>query len=394
MSRDPEHSAIQGMTVNERLFHLGLLDKWSRAVTDRNRSAMLALMRKCEVETPEFTVDTVLADPETYGFGAVPKAENKAENKVFDNASWPELDWAQWRETAIALQLRCQIVGKVRLALAPWLNHSWHVPFYITARGWTTSAIPAGERILQIDFDLVGDRVLLATSEGDECTIPLAPGSIADFHGALMAALHDFGIDCDYDPRPSEMPDALPFAEDHAQRPYDADAARRFWRALIQVQRVFGEFRTSFLGKASPIHLFWGSFDLASTRFSGRTAPRHPGGMPGLPDAVTCEAYSHEEASVGFWPGSDAYPHAAFYAYAYPAPAGYAEAKIAPAEAMWHAEMGEFLLPYDAVRAAPDPDAALMAFCQSTYDAAADLGKWDRAALDCPRGAPRVPRPV
>jgi hypothetical protein len=209
-----------------------------------------------------------------------------------------------------------------------------------------------------------------------------------------MAALRDFGIDCHYDPRPSEMPDPVLFAEDRAERPYDADAARRFWRALIQVQRVFGEFRTGFLGKASPIHLFWGSFDLASTRFSGRVAPRHPGGMPGLPDAVTCEAYSHEEASVGFWPGSDAYPHAAFYAYAYPAPEGYAEARIEPADAAWNDDMGEFLLDYDAVRTAPDPDAALMRFCQSTYDAAADLDHWDRAALECPLGEPRKPRIV
>ncbi|TPG20460.1 hypothetical protein EAH87_08210 [Sphingomonas koreensis] len=311
-----------------------------------------------------------------------------------DARAWPELDWPAWRETAIGLQLRCQIVGKVRLALAPWLNHSWHVPFYLTARGWTTSAIPAGERILQIDFDLIGDRVVFTTSDGGEKVLPVVAGSIADFHASVMAVLHDLGIDCHYDPKPSEMPDAVPFAEDRAERPYDADAARRFWHALIQVQRVFGVFRTGFLGKASPIHLFWGSFDLASTRFSGRVAPRHPGGMPGLPDAVACEAYSHEEASVGFWPGSDAYPHAAFYAYAYPAPGGYAEANIAPADAAWNAAMGEFILPYEAVRRAADPDAALLAFCQTTYDAAADLGKWDRTALECPLGEPGKPRIV
>ncbi|TPG41198.1 hypothetical protein EAH79_08830 [Sphingomonas koreensis] len=311
-----------------------------------------------------------------------------------DARAWPELDWPAWRETAIALQLRCQIVGKVRLALAPWLNHSWHVPFYLTARGWTTSAIPVGDRILQIDFDLLSDGVVLTTSDGGEKALPLAPGGIADFHASVMAALHELGIDCRYDPKPSEMPDPVPFAEDLAERPYDADAARRFWRALIQVSRVFGAFRTGFLGKASPIHLFWGSFDLASTRFSGRVAPRHPGGMPGLPDAVACEAYSHEEASVGFWPGSDAYPHAAFYAYAYPAPGGYAEASIAPADAAWNAAMGEFILPYEAVRRAADPDAALLAFCQTTYDAAADLGEWDRTALECPLGEPGKPRIV
>jgi hypothetical protein len=308
--------------------------------------------------------------------------------------SWPEFDWSQWRETAIGLQLRAQIVGKVRLALTPWLNHSWHVPLYLTARGWTTSSIPCGDRILQIDFDLIAGWIVLAASDGGVKTIMLEAGSVAGFDAAVRAALAELGVTASFDGKPSEMPGALPFAEDHVERPYDADAARRFWRALIQVQRVFGEFRTGFLGKASPIHLFWGSFDLASTRFSGRAAPRHPGGLPGLPDAVTCEAYSHEEASVGFWPGSDAYPHAAFYAYAYPAPAGYAEARVAPAEAAYNAEMGEFLLPYDAVRTAADPDAALLAFCESTYDAAADLGAWDRASLECPLGRPRVPRIV
>jgi len=307
---------------------------------------------------------------------------------------WPELDWSSWRETAIGLQLRAQIVGKVRLALTPWLNHSWHVPLYVSGRGLTTSPIPCGDRILEIEFNLIADTLVLAASDGGVRTIALAPGSIADFHAAVVAALAELGITAWFDGKPSEMPGALPFAEDHTERPYDGDAVRRFWRALIQVQRVFGQFRTGFLGKASPIHLFWGSFDLASTRFSGRVAPRHPGGMPGLPDAVTCEAYSHEEASVGFWPGSDAFPHAAFYAYAYPAPAGYADAKVAPEAAAYNAELGEFLLSYDAVRAAADPDAALLAFCQSTYNAAADLGSWDRAKLECPIGRPRVPRVV
>ena len=309
-------------------------------------------------------------------------------------SAWPELDWLAWRETAIGLQLRTQIVGKVRLALTPWLNHSWHVPLYLSARGLTTSPIPIGEHVLQIDFDLLADTLILATSDGRNREIPLAPGSIAGFHAAVMAALAELGVTTSIDPKPSEMADALPFTEDHAERPYDAEAARRFWRILIQATRVLGEFRTGFLGKASPIHFFWGSFDLASTRFSGRVAPRHPGGMPGLPDAVTCEAYSHEEASIGFWPGSDAFPHAAFYAYAYPAPAGYGDAQVQPAAARYDADMGEYLLPYDAVRSAADPDAALLAFCRSTYDAAADLGGWDRAALECPLGVPRLPRVV
>ncbi len=308
--------------------------------------------------------------------------------------AWPQLDWPAWRETAIALQLRTQIIGKVRLALTPWLNHSWHVPLYLSARGLTTSAIPVGDRILQIDFDLLGDKVVLSVSDGQLAEIPLAPGSIADFHASIMAALAGFGIDCRYDPKPSEMPDALAFADDHAHRPYDVAAVRDFWRVLIRVARAFGEFRTGFLGKASPVHFFWGSFDLAATRFSGRSAPRHPGGFPGLPDAVTCDAYSHEEASVGFWPGSDAWPHAAFYAYAYPSLADYQSAAVQPSAAFWQADLGEFLLPYEAVRAAPDADAAILAFCQSTYDAAADLGAWDRPALDCPLGVPRRPRIV
>ena len=308
--------------------------------------------------------------------------------------TWPTLDWPVWRETAIGLQLRNQIIGKVRLALTPWLNHSWHVPLYVSARGLTTSAIPLGDRILEIAFDFLADRVTFTTSDGGERHISLAPGSIADFHAAVIVTLADLGVTTSFDGKPSEMADVPPFAEDQAQRPYDADAARAFWRALIQVARVFGDFRTSFLGKASPVHFFWGSFDLAATRFSGRTAPKHPGGFPGLPDAVTCDAYSHEEASVGFWPGSDAYPHAGFYAYAYPSPEGYAAAKVAPAEAAWNSDLGEFLLPYDAVRTAADPDAALLAFCQSTYAAAADLALWDRASLECPLGRPRVPRVV
>ena len=309
-------------------------------------------------------------------------------------APWPALDWPQWRETAIALQLRCQIVGKIRLALTPWLNHSWHVPLYLSARGFTTSAIMVGDRILEIEFDLIHDRLVLMTSDGRSRGMALAAGTIADFHRAVIACLDELDVPSAFDGKPSEMADALPFAEDRAERPYDGDAARRFWQALISVQRVFYRFRTGFLGKASPIHLFWGSFDLASTRFSGRVAPRYQGSMPGLPADVACEAYSHEEASVGFWPGSDAFPHAAFYAYAYPSPDGYAAATVEPGAAAWNTDLGDFILPYDAVRAAADPDAALLVFCQSTYDAAADLAKWDRASLECPIGRPRVPRVV
>lgn len=309
--------------------------------------------------------------------------------------AWPELDWAAWHETANHLHLITQIVGKVRLALTPWLNHSWHVALYVTPNGLTTSPMPAGAgRTLQIDLDLAASRLVATTSDGAHRTIAVGEQGIAGFHAAVLAMLAELGVTATIDGRPSEIPDATPFADDTQQRPWDADAVRRFHRALVTIDGVFKQFRTGFLGKASPVHVFWGSMDLAATRFSGRVAPRHPGGIPALPDAVTCEAYSHEEASVGFWAGSDAYPRAAFYAYAYPAPAGYAAANVAPAAAAWNDAMGEFLLDYDAVRSAADPRATLLDFCQSTYDAAADLADWDRAALECPIGRPRVPRIV
>ena len=308
--------------------------------------------------------------------------------------AWPDIDWPRWRDTAIALQLRTQIVGKIRLALTPWLNHSWHVPLYVSARGLTTSPIRLGGRILEIEFDFLADRLRFSTSDGKERLIPLVAGRIADFHAAVLAALAGLDVAAAVNGSPSEMPDPVPFAEDHAERPYDADAVRGFWHALIQTTRVFDDFRSGFLGKASPTHFFWGSFDLASTRFSGRSAPRHPGGVPGLPDAVTVEAYSDQEASLGFWPGSDAFPQAAFYAYAWPAPAGYAAAPVAPDAAHYDATLGEFILPYEAVRTAADPDGALLSFCQSTYDAAADLGGWERDRLECPLGRPKVPRVV
>lgn len=248
--------------------------------------------------------------------------------------AWPNIEWSRWRDTAIALQLRTQIVGKVRLALTPWLNHSWHVPLYVSARGLTTSPIRLGGRILEIEFDFLADTLIFTTSDGDERRIPLVAGRTSAFHAAVLAVLAELNIVVSVDGSPIEMPDAVPFAEDHAERPYDGDAVRDFWRALIQATRVFDDFRTGFLGKASPTHFFWGSFDLASTRFSGRTAPRHPGGVPGLPDAVTVEVYSDQESSLGFWPESDAYPHAASYAYAWPALFGYAEARVEPDAAL------------------------------------------------------------
>ena len=306
---------------------------------------------------------------------------------------WPELDWTGWRKTAQHLHLITQMLGKVRLACTPWLNHSWHVVLYPTAWGLTTGPIPAERATIQLDLDLLGDRLLLTSDDGGEGSIPLAAGSVADFYADLTAALAAMGTPIRIVDMPSELPEAVRFPEDVAKRPWDGEAVRRFHRALLSVDRVFQRFRTGFLGKASPVHFFWGSFDLAVTRFSGRSAPRHPGGIPGLPDPVTCEAYSHEEASAGFWPGSDAFPHAAFYAYAYPAPSGYADASI-PGPARYDQAMGEWLLDYDAVRSADDPDAMLLGFLQATYDAAAELGGWDRARLECTPGVPRRPRVV
>jgi len=304
---------------------------------------------------------------------------------------WPELDYPQWRDTALTLQLWTQIVGKIRLALTPWLNHGWHVPLYITARGLGSSGIPAGDALIDIEFDFVDHRLLCRSSRGDARTVPLRPMSVAAFYGEVMAAMRALDVAVTIHKRPNEVPDPIPFDEDHRHASYDAEAAWRFWQVLIRIDRVFRLFRSGFLGKASPIHFFWGSFDLAVTRFSGRTAPRHPGGVPGLPDPVTCEAYSHECSSAGFWPGNDAYPHAAFYAYAYPEPAGFRDQPV-PAGATFDGTLGEFILPYDTVRAAPDPDAALLDFLTATYQAAADCGGWDRKALECPTGIPGTPR--
>lgn len=308
---------------------------------------------------------------------------------------WPELPYGAWRDTRDTLHLWTQIVGKIRLALTPWLNHSWHVTLYVTARGLTTSPIPWRGSTFQIDLDFIDHVLWVRTSGGHFRQIMLRPISVAEFYSALMAALHELGIDVHIKTKPSEIVDGIPFDQDMRHASYDADYANRFWRVLASANEVFGIFRTGFLGKSSPVHFFWGSFDLAVTRFSGRTAPRHPGGVPNLPNSVAQEAYSHEVSSAGFWPGGGGpvdYP--AFYSYAYPAPDGFASAKVKPPEAFFSKELGEFLLPYDAVRTARDPDAALMDFLQSTYEAAANLGKWDRTALDCAFGSPNRPRPV
>ncbi len=306
--------------------------------------------------------------------------------------AWPGLPYAAWRGSCETLHLWTQIVGKIRLARTPWLNHSWHVTLYVTATGLTTSPIPDGARSFQIDFDFIDQTLRISTSDGQRRQLPLAAQSVATFYAAVMSALAELGIDVKIDDRPNELPDPIRFGDDQVHASYDPDAAHRFWQVLRQADRVFGKFRTGFLGKSSPVHFFWGSFDLAVTRFSGRPAPRHPGGVPNLPDAVAQEAYSHEVSSAGFWPGGGAIDYPAFYSYAYPAPEGFATTRVRPDAAFFSEALGEFILPYDAVRTAADPDSALLDFLQSTYEAAANAARWDRAALESSLGRPRLPR--
>jgi hypothetical protein len=254
--------------------------------------------------------------------------------------------------------------------------------------------MPLGGRDLSIEFDFIDHVLWLRTSDGDFRQLMLRPVSVAEFHADIMIALSELGINLRINTMPSEIPNAIPFPDDLTHKSYDPEATQKFFRALLLVHDVFAHFRTAFLGKVSPVHFFWGSFDLAVTRFSGRRAPPHPGGVPGMPDSVAREAYSHEVSSAGFWPGGGAIDYPAFYSYAYPAPDGFAAAQVRPAEAFFSKELGEFILPYDAVRTAREPEQALMAFLQSTYEAAANLAKWDRAALECELGEPRRVRAV
>ncbi|WP_353640919.1 DUF5996 family protein [Mesorhizobium sp. WSM2239] len=307
---------------------------------------------------------------------------------------WPDIPYQPWRETCSALHLYTQIVGKYRLARMPWVNHSWHATFYIDARGFTTSIVPDGPGGIEIAFDLIEHAVIGTATDGRTARFALQPMAVAAFHAQFIDMVQKLGGVADFDGRPNEIPNPVPFEDDHAERPYDADAVTRFFHASVAVDRVLKRFRTAFLGKVSPVHLFWGSFDLAVTRFSGRPAPLHPGGVPALPDEVTREAYSHEVSSAGFWPGGGTIDFPAFYSYAYPAPDRCADAHVSPEAAYFDNKLGEFLLPYDAVRRASDPEAALMVFLESTYRAAADLGGWDRKALECAPGEPRRPRPL
>jgi hypothetical protein len=303
---------------------------------------------------------------------------------------WPSLPLEAWAETYATLHLWTQIVGKVRLAQSPWLNHSWHVPLYVTARGLTTSPIPHDSRSFQIDFDFVAHRLALQSSDGGTGGFALEPQSVATFYARLMAEMGKLGLPVDIYRRPNEVADPIRFDQDETHRAYDAEYANRFWRILVQADRVFKEFRARFIGKCSPVHFFWGAPDLAVTRFSGRRAPEHPGGVPNLPDWVAREAYSHEVSSCGFWPGGGSVPHAAFYSYVYPEPAGFPAEPIKPDAAFYSNDLHEFILPYDAVRQSESPDATLLEFLQSTYEAAANLAQWDRDSLECdkdPRSA-------
>jgi hypothetical protein len=294
---------------------------------------------------------------------------------------WPALPVAEWEATRDTLQLWTQIVGKVRLAHAPLLNHWWNVPLYVTARGLTTSLMWTDDgRGLQIDFDFVAHRLDLTVSDGSRAAVDLAPRSVADFYAEVMDRLGGLGVHCEIWTMPVEIPGAIPFDEDHVHAAYDRDHVERFWQVLVRTSHVLHRFRTTFVGKASPVHLFWGALDLATTRFSGRAAPPHAGGAPNCGPHVMGEAYSHEVSSAGYWPGGA--EEGAFYAYAYPEPAGYREAPVTPAAATYDDELGEFLLPYTAVRSAADPAAVLLGFLESTYAAAADRGGWDRAALE------------
>jgi Family of unknown function (DUF5996) len=303
-------------------------------------------------------------------------------NTTSSSDYWPSLSYQEWKDTYATLHMWTQIVGKIRLVQTPWVNHSWHTTFYLTARGLTTSPIPYGMRTFQIDFDFIDHKLLIQTSDGDVKTIALAPLSVADFYERLMAELADLNLKVSINTKPNEVANPIPFAKDIAHASYDAHYANRFWRALVQADRVFKQFRSRYLGKCSPVHFFWGSFDLAVTRFSGRRAPEHPGGVPNLPDRVSREAYSHEVSSCGFWPGGEQMPYPIFYSYAYPEPQGFSTATVRPGGAVYSQEFREFILPYDEVRRSGSPDEALLEFMQSSYEAAARFGSWDRSELE------------
>jgi hypothetical protein len=298
---------------------------------------------------------------------------------------WLALPLADWLDTRDTLQLYTQVVGKVRMANVPLINHWWNVPLYVTARGLTTSPMPhATGPAFQIDFDFLGHHLDVTTVDGTQRSLALEPRTVAEFYGAVMNLLGDLGVATEIWPVPVEIPGAIPFPDDRVHASYNSDAVRRFWLALVEMERVFTVFRARFLGKASPVHLFWGGLDLATTRFSGRPAPPHTGGAPNCGPFVMLEAYSHEVSSCGYWPGPPG-AEGVFYSYAYPEPPGFRDTAVEPEGARWDDGLAEFVLPYEVVRTAPDPDAVLLAFLQSTYEAAAETARWDRAALERPR---------
>ncbi len=307
--------------------------------------------------------------------------------------AWPALPLGEWSDTCATLHMWTQIVGKIRLIQSPWVNHSWHVPLYVTCTGLTTSPIPYGFRTFQIDFDFTTHRLEIRVSNGQAAGFALEPQSVAEFYRRLMHEMGGLDLHVDIHRMPNEVPEPIRFDRDESHRAYSAEYANRFWRILVQADRIMTEFRARFIGKCSPVHVFWGALDLAVTRFSGRSAPPHPGGIPNLPDVVTREAYSHEVSSCGFWPGGGAVPYAAFYSYAYPSPAGFSRAAVRPAEAFYSTEFGEFILPYEAVRQAENPDDLLLQFFQTTYEAAANLAHWDRPSLEWDPDAMRTVQP-
>lgn len=301
---------------------------------------------------------------------------------MLSNQPWPELPFEAWSDTYTTLHLWIQIVGKIRFAQTQWVNHSWHATLYVTARGLTTSPIPYGTTAFQIDFDFIAHKVTIETSDGRIAGLSLEPQSVATFYRRLRNELAKIDLHIKIRGIPSEVSNPIPFEEDESHAAYDPEFANRFWRVLVQADRVFKKFRGSFIGKCSPVHLFWGGLDLAVTRFSGREAPEHPGGIPGLPDWITREAYSHEVSSCGFWPGGGPIAYPVFYSYAYPEPVGFSAAPIKPAAAFYSPAFREFMLPYDAVRQAESPDGILLQFLQTTYEASANLANWDRNALE------------
>lgn len=301
---------------------------------------------------------------------------------IKSSSSWPELPYENWKDTYATMHMWSQIIGKIRMESSPWMNHSWQVTLYVTSRGLTTSLIPGHDKSFQIDFDFVGHRLVIQTSEGEESGFALESGPVSSFYEKVFSRMADLGLRVKIDKMPNEVANPIPFDEDEEHRSYEPEYAWRFWLALVRISRVFSEFRGNFIGKCSPVHFFWGAFDLAVTRFSGRQAPEHPGGIPNLPDRIVKEAYSQEVCSCGFWPGGDHLPQPVFYSYVYPEPSGFSAAKVKPGEAFYSDDMKEFILPYDAVRKSESPGSKLMEFLETTYEAAADLGNWDRKALE------------